>query len=174
MPPDWRTGLVVGWAGTRGIVTVATALALPGDFPERDMLLFCAFAVTLGTLVIQGPTLRPLVKALRLADDGPVAREVRTARVALAEAGLSATRDDAAAGAEILREELEFERRVAQEATEGDGRPTPPEKALRARVLAVRRQRLLALRRDGMIGDDAFHIIEEELDLADLATATRT
>ncbi|WP_294642001.1 sodium:proton antiporter [uncultured Aureimonas sp.] len=174
VPPDWRTGLVVGWAGTRGIVTVATALALPGDFPERDMLLFCAFAVTLGTLVIQGPTLRPLVKALRLADDGPVAREVRTARVALAEAGLSATRDDAAAGAEILREELEFERRVAQEATEGDGRPTPPEKALRARVLAVRRQRLLALRRDGMIGDDAFHIIEEELDLADLATATRT
>ncbi len=115
----------------------------------------------------------PLVKALRLADDGPVAREVRTARVALAEAGLSATRDgrrgrrDPAGGTGVRT-------RVAQEATEGEAGRHRPEKALRARVLAVRRQRLLALRRDGMIGDDAFHIIEEELDLADLATATRT
>src|SRR5947209_4523140 len=38
--PSWRTGLLVGWAGTRGIVTIATALALPQNFPEREMLLF--------------------------------------------------------------------------------------------------------------------------------------
>jgi monovalent cation/hydrogen antiporter len=52
--PSWRTGLLVGWAGTRGIVTIATALALPQNFPERGMLLFAAFAVTLGTLLVQG------------------------------------------------------------------------------------------------------------------------
>ncbi len=46
--PSWRTGLIIGWAGTRGIVTVATALALPQAFPERGMLLFGAFSVTLG------------------------------------------------------------------------------------------------------------------------------
>lgn len=172
--PDWRSGLVIGWAGTRGIVTVATALALPGDFPERGMLLFCAFAVTLGTLVIQGPTLRPLVRMLRLRDDGPVEREVRTARVAMADAGLAAVQGDAGPGAAALRQELEFERRVASEASDGDGRPTPPEKSFRASVLAKRRLRLLELRRDGTIGDDAFHVLEEELDLADLATATRT
>lgn len=172
--PDWRTGLVIGWAGTRGIVTVATALALPGDFPERSLLLFCAFAVTLGTLVIQGPTLRPLVRALRLPDDGPVDREVRVARVALADAGLAAAGDDGVPGVAALRDELAYERRVAAEANDGDGRPTPPEKTLRASVLDSRRARLLALRRDGTIGDDAFHVLEEELDLADLAVATRT
>jgi NhaP-type Na+/H+ or K+/H+ antiporter len=52
--PNWQTGLVIGWAGTRGLVTVATALALPQGFPERGMLLFAAFTVTLGTLLIQG------------------------------------------------------------------------------------------------------------------------
>ena len=61
--PSWRTGLIIGWAGTRGLVTVATALALPQGFPERGMLLFAAFTVTLGTLLIQGLTLRPLVLA---------------------------------------------------------------------------------------------------------------
>src|SRR5262249_11479325 len=70
--PSWRTGLIVGWAGTRGIMSIATALALPLDFPERGMLLFTAFAVTLGTLVIQGLTLRPLVIALDLPNDATV------------------------------------------------------------------------------------------------------
>jgi CPA1 family monovalent cation:H+ antiporter len=172
--PDWRTGLIVGWAGTRGIVTIATALALPADFPERGMLLFCAFAVTLGTLVIQGLTLRPLVMALHLEEADPVEREIRQARIATAEAGLAIVAGDTTPGGAILREELAFERRVAHEASEGDGRPTPPGKALRAKALAARRTRLLELRRDGTIGDDAFHVVEEELDLADLAVATRT
>src|SRR3954468_5256697 len=52
--PGWRTGLIISWAGTRGLVTVATALALPQNFPERGMMLFAAFTVTLGTLLIQG------------------------------------------------------------------------------------------------------------------------
>lgn len=172
--PDWRTGLIVGWAGTRGIVTIATALALPGDFPERSMLLFCAFAVTLGTLVIQGLTLRPLVKALHLEEVDPVEMEIRHARIATADAGIASIRNDETPGAEALRDELALERRVAEEAREGDGRPTPPEKALRAKALVARRECLLELRRDGTIGDDAFHLIEEELDLADLAVATRT
>lgn len=172
--PDWRTGVIVGWAGTRGIVTVATALALPTDFPERGMLLFSAFAVTLGTLVIQGLTLRPLVMAFGLEEDDPVAREVREARMVTSDAGIEAVRDDASPGAAALRAELEAEKRVAEAAEEGFGRPTPPEKALRAKALVARRNRLLALRREGTIGDEAFHLIEEELDLADLAVATRT
>src|SRR5205085_1467481 len=60
LEPSWRTGLTIGWAGTRGIITIATALALPGNFPERSLLLFVALAVTLGTLLIQGLTLKPL------------------------------------------------------------------------------------------------------------------
>ncbi|WP_428492814.1 cation:proton antiporter [Rhodopila sp.] len=171
--PDWRTGLLIGWAGTRGLVTVATALALPHNFPDRGMLLFAAFTVTLGTLLIQGLTLRPLVLMLRLTDDDPVNREVREARVATAEAALIALRAETVDSVQALRSELELEREIGASAHEGDGRPRFPEKALRAKALVAKRQRLHAMRRDGLIGDAAFHRIEEELDLADLAVATR-
>jgi CPA1 family monovalent cation:H+ antiporter len=172
--PSWRTGLIIGWAGTRGLVTVATALALPQGFPERGMLLFAAFTVTLGTLLIQGLTLRPLVLALGLRPDGIVEREIRTARVATAEAGLAVLGGEAGEEAEALRAELDAERRVANEAEHGEGRPTFLATTLRAKILAARRERLLSLRSDGVIGDEAFHRLEEELDLADVAVATRT
>ena len=45
----------------RGLVTLATAFALPQQFPGRDLIVLCAFCVVLGTLVIQGFTLRPLM-----------------------------------------------------------------------------------------------------------------
>jgi CPA1 family monovalent cation:H+ antiporter len=172
--PNWKTGLVVGWAGTRGIVTVATALALPHHFPERGMLLFSAFAVTLGTLLIQGLTLRPLVLALRFPEDDTVDKEVRAARVATAEAALAMLAGEHGAAADALRAELESERRNAADAREGDGRPIFPSKALHGRVLVARRDRLHALRSDGAIGDDTFHRLEEELDLAEVAIGPRT
>ena len=93
--PSWRTGLIIGWAGTRGLVTVATALALPQSFPERGMLLFAAFTVTLGTLLIQGLTLRPLVLALGVPEDTTVEREVHDARLATIQAALAALADEA-------------------------------------------------------------------------------
>lgn len=172
--PTWRGSAVIGWSGMRGIVTVATALALPLDFPQRELMLFTAFAVTLGTLVVQGLTLRPLLKVLALKDDGQIDAEVRQARVALADAGVAALDGDDSQEAVLLRDELSEERDVARTATDGDGRPVLAIKRLHARILEVRREKLLALRRDGDIGDDAFHVLEEELDLADLAVAQRT
>src|SRR4029077_20899759 len=67
-----------------GTVTLAAALALPmGDapFPYRDLIVVAAFGVVLGTLVVQGLTLRPLLLRLGLKDDGTVDREVRFARL---------------------------------------------------------------------------------------------
>ena len=52
-------GLLLAWSGMRGIVSLAAALALPGDFPHRDLIVLAAFSVVLGTLVIQGLTLKP-------------------------------------------------------------------------------------------------------------------
>jgi CPA1 family monovalent cation:H+ antiporter len=167
--PSWRTGLIIGWAGTRGLVTVATALALPQGFPERGMLLFAAFTVTLGTLLIQGLTLRPLVLALGVRDDATVEREVRHARIATAEAALAELDDETGGEAEALRAELQLERRIAATGDEGVTRPTSPSKALRAKALAAQRKRLLAIRSDGVIGDEAFHRLEEELDFSELA-----
>jgi Na+/H+ antiporter len=171
--PNWQTGLVIGWAGTRGLVTVATALALPQGFPERGMLLFAAFTVTLGTLLIQGLTLRPLVLALQMPVDTTVERELQDARVAIVQAALAALAEDEGEEAEMLRARLQSESQAAGEAQDTPGRPNLPSTALREKILAVRRDRLLALRSDGVIGDDAFHMLEQELDFADLALATR-
>lgn len=74
----------------RGTVTLATALALPTDFPFRDLILSTAFDVTLGTLVLQGLTLRPLLVRLGLEDEGSVDREVRLARVDTLRAAVAA------------------------------------------------------------------------------------
>jgi NhaP-type Na+/H+ or K+/H+ antiporter len=76
-------GLAMSWAGMRGIVTVAAALALPAEFPHRDLVVFTAFFTVLGTLIVQGLTLRPLLAHLRLEDDDPVGRETGRARAAL-------------------------------------------------------------------------------------------
>jgi CPA1 family monovalent cation:H+ antiporter len=168
--PSWRTGLIIGWAGTRGLVTVATALALPQDFPERSMLLFAAFS----PLLIQGLTLRPLAVALCLRDDeDTVAREVRAARLAAAEGALASLSDAPREEAESVRAELQAERQMAGRLDERNGPPIFPAQALRAKALAARRNRLLAMRRDNVIGDEAFHRIEEELDLAELALTGR-
>lgn len=171
--PSWKTGLIIGWAGTRGLVTVATALALPATFPQRDMLLFVAFTVTLGTLLVQGMTLRPLVLALGVHDGGTVDREVREARVASADAALVALLGESGSDVEALRAELKSEQQIAARADDGDGRPTFPGNVLRAKALAARRDRLIAMRNNGAISDQAFHVLEEELDVLDLAVATR-
>src|SRR5260370_7565632 len=73
----------------RGIVTLAAALALPDAFPYRDLLLFTASCVVLGTLILQGLTLRPLMTALSFADDRIVEEEVRRARTEITRAALT-------------------------------------------------------------------------------------
>ena len=63
---SWRETTVVGWAGMRGAVSLAAALALPQDFPQRDLVVFLTFAVIVATLVGQGLTLPPLIRRLGL------------------------------------------------------------------------------------------------------------
>ncbi|MBD0707429.1 MULTISPECIES: Na+/H+ antiporter [unclassified Streptomyces] len=68
---DWRAPLVVGWAGMRGVVSLAIAFSIPvvaaGEaFPARNLVLFLTFTTVIGTLVVQGLTLPPLIRLLRL------------------------------------------------------------------------------------------------------------
>ena len=67
----WREGVVLVWAGMRGAVTLAAAQSLPADTPQRALLILIAFLVAAGTLLIQGGTLRWLVKILGLARSDP-------------------------------------------------------------------------------------------------------
>ncbi|HMF88658.1 MAG TPA: sodium:proton antiporter [Gemmatimonadaceae bacterium] len=187
---DRRSAAVVGWCGMRGTVTLAAALALPADFPFRDLILTTAFGVTLGTLVLQGLTLRPLILRLGIKDDGAVEREVRLARVE----SLRAAVDAVAAGhgdesAELVRRRFALQLRRAEKEFATDGANVPrltPEGAAPASspaaeassgdddaaviraATAAQRHRLVGLRADGTIGDAAFQRVEEELDWAEL------
>ncbi|HYX91101.1 MAG TPA: cation:proton antiporter [Myxococcaceae bacterium] len=171
----FRSAVVIGWCGMRGIVSLAAALALPADFPHRDLILFASFFVVLGTLVLQGGTLSPLMRLLHLEDDGSVAREVRLARAETVRAALEEVKH--ATGADLvllLRKTYETRLRRAERA----GDPGAPanregdsaEQYLQAvgRAQAAERRTLIDLRARGVIGDDAFHRVEEELDWAEL------
>ena len=166
--PNVRGGIVVSWCGMRGIVTLAAAYALPEAFPYRDLMLLTAFAVVLGSLVIQGLTLRPLIAALQLKEDNPVIAEVARARATAFQAALDEIDGDPSEEAEILR--LEY-RAVLLRAGDGGGISTGelPADPLRRRAISAARHAILALRESGTIGDDAFHELEEELDRAELS-----
>jgi len=117
-----RGAVVVGWCGMRGTVTLAAALALPTDFPFRDLILTTAFGVTLGTLVVQGLTLRPLLLRLGLEDDGSVDREIRMARVETLRAALSAASEcPEAETASLVRHRYELQLRRAEADLARDG-----------------------------------------------------
>jgi monovalent cation/hydrogen antiporter len=168
--PTVKGGIVVSWCGMRGIVTLAAAFALPEGFPYRDLILLTAFAVVLGSLVIQGLTLRPLILALRLKEENPVAAEAAHARAIAYRAALDEIDGDPSEEAEILR--LEYRALLMRAKCSPDGGVSSselPADPLRRRAIRAARQSILTLRRSEEIGDDAFHQIEEELDRAELS-----
>jgi Na+/H+ antiporter len=174
----------VAWCGMRGIVTLAAALALPhgsfGDaFPYRDFIVFAAFCVVLGTLVVQGISLRPLMRVLALEDDGTVDREVRLARSETARAGLSVVERSSDGGEIVAFLRRKYAARVRRAEREEDA-PADPEiegwreySALLERAQAAERHTLSDLRARGVIGDDAFHAVEEELDWSEVNMQAR-
>jgi len=179
--PTLGGGLVIAWCGMRGIVTLAAAMALPDGsaaaaFPYRDLILFCAFAVVLVTLVVQGMTLRPLMAWIGLEDDGTVDQEVRLARVETARAALKALDGPQdSPSLETLRREYEARIRLGESEFQGPRAAQSGAtlaQALRGAVAAQRRA-LVDLRARSVIGDDAFHVAEEELDLLELTADER-
>jgi Na+/H+ antiporter len=172
---SWGGEIVASWAGMRGIVTLAAAFAIPetlpdsAPFPYRDLILLCAFAVVLGTLVLQGLTLKPLIRFMGLRDDDPVGQEIRLGRAHAYQALINAIKDDDSLAAKLLRKEYGA---VVEQNTDGDqSAPVDdvPGGPLRRSAIAVARQRAFELRRDDVIGDDAYRVIVQELDYAELS-----
>lgn len=167
--PTFRGAVLIGWCGMRGLVTLVVAIALPAGFPGRDPIVLAAFAVVLGTLVLQGMSLKPLLRILNFERDTTIDREVAQARVAIMQAALDVLSRKNSAAAAVVREQYEAQRVIAenpedaQAATEYD----------RLRLYAINRQRdtLEELRRNGTIGDEAYHRLEEEIDWAELAAS---
>jgi len=170
--PSVRSGLAVSWSGMRGIVTLAAALALPLEargalFPFRDLIVFTAFSVVLGTLVIQGLTLRPVLQALDLHDDDPVGQEVELARERALQAALASLDGDGSPVADAVREELATHLEPAPREAE-DRRPRSDHADMHRRAIAEARRTVFEMRAAGDIGDAAFHRLEEQFDWVEL------
>ena len=171
--PTVGSGLVISWAGMRGIVSLAAALALPPAFPFRDLIVLTAFSVVLGTLVIQGLTLKPLLRALDLQDDDPVGRELTAARERALHAGLASfERDRSPVARQCGRSSPRISDPQRRDTERGRSERRGASEIHREAVGAAR-QAVLAMRANDEIGDDAFHQMEEELDWLEMADGTR-
>jgi Na+/H+ antiporter len=177
----WRPRMIVAWSGMRGSVSLAAALALPGDFPKRDVVLLLTFSVIFATLVLQGLTLPTVIRRLGVDDDGADRREDLLARRAATDAALAQldqlgaeewTRDDTV---ERMRGLYRYRRsRLAARAGEmadgdGDGyeeRSRRYQTMVRS-VLDAQRAEVVRLRDSGDISNEVMHRIERELDLED-------
>jgi CPA1 family monovalent cation:H+ antiporter len=174
MPPTIGSGIIISWSGMRGIVSLAAALAFPAHvngapFPFRDLIVLTAFAVVLGTLVIQGLTLKPLLRALGLHDDDPVGQEVERARERALLAALATFDGDTSPAAEAVRQEFaDHLRQPTADPQAGEARRSRHED-LHQRALAAARQTVFQMREQGDIGDAAFHRLEEEFDWVEMS-----
>jgi CPA1 family monovalent cation:H+ antiporter len=171
--PTVGSGLVISWAGMRGIVTLAAALALPADFPERGLIVLTAFSVVLGTLLVQGLTLKPLLRARNWRDGDPVAREEHAARERVLAAGLAQIEGDTSQAADLVRKDFKVKlgNTGSHEGTTKkfqSGYDAAYDKALQSA-----RQALLQMRDSGEIGDDAFHALENDLDWMEVSDPLR-
>jgi len=186
MPP-WQALFLVGWTGMRGIVTLAGALALPlttaggAPFPYRAEVVLITFSVILATLVVQGLTLLPLIRRLKLEEDQTLEREEMRAREHAATAGLLRLEELAgnagtASNERPVPEQVEqlrvlydqrrqryaWPRAVAPDCTSEADQAF---KRLRHETLTAERRALIDLRNKGIISDEILHRLERELDV---------
>ncbi|MCX5273650.1 Na+/H+ antiporter [Streptomyces virginiae] len=96
---DWKAPVIVGWAGMRGVVSLAIAFSVPMSVPHRNLILFLTFTTVIGTLVVQGLTLPPLIRALKLPP-----KDVQAETLAEAQAQSEASRAAEERLAELLEE----------------------------------------------------------------------
>ncbi|MBW8847223.1 MAG: cation:proton antiporter [Burkholderiales bacterium] len=172
--PSVGSGLVISWAGMRGIVTLAAALALPDGFPARDLIVLTAFLVVLGTLLIQGLTLKALLRVLNLSDGDPVAHEEHHARQRMLEAAFAQLPADGSAAVNLVRKNLKMHlgRPLHDSGSPFASFGAEYDDRYRA-ALQSARQVLLAMRDAGDIGDDAFHTLENDLDWLEVSDPLR-
>ncbi len=174
--PPWRNVVVISWGGMRGVISLAAALALPLETPQRDLVLFLTFNVILVTLVLQGLSLPFLIRVLGLEDDGSVDQEETHARIESADAALARLEDLIQEGwvredtAERVRGMYGYRRSrfVARKmGVDDDGYEERSQtyQYLARELLLAQRNTLVRLRNEGTISDEALHRIERDLDL---------
>lgn len=183
--PPWQQTFVLGWAGMRGIISLAIALALPytlGDapFPQRNVLIFFTFCVIFVTLVFQGLTLGPLIEWLGVTETSRRAKREAGVRIRALQAGISLLREEEARRKTPLEREIadrileEYRQRInvlrgTADVDESDEvRESRIDRSLQKEALAAERRAIAEMRRGGEIPDEIYRSIQYDLDLASL------
>ena len=175
--PPWQAVFVVSWSGLRGVVSLAAALALPVDFPERNLILFLVFAIILVTLVGQGLTLPLVIKKLGVVSTEDGSHDEVHARGLTTEAALARLEDLRTRWPghieliDQLRDRYAHRARHDEQHHE-DGDAAEQEMLehglIRREVIDAERQAAIGLHERGVITDEVLRRIERDLDLEDL------
>lgn len=181
--PPWQAVVILGWMGMRGIVSLAAALALPGDFPHRALLVFLTYTVILVTLIVPPLTLPALLRVLKLHNTDEHSREQAMARfeatksvlnrieALMKESGYSLPQID------DLRQRYErrlktIEPNLQENAHSSINLEDQQLRRLLQNVIRWERETLQSLRTGGKIHDEVFHGLAYELDLEELRLQT--
>ena len=178
--PEPRRVFVIGWAGMRGVLSLAAAVSLPyvlpggRTFPQRSMIIYLAFCLIVATLVVQGLTLPWLIRRLGLSESGGMNVEEQEARRVLLQEALvhlartrSKNRDQAAMFGELIasyQQRLDSMPAERERHVEGLVDQARRSAAILA-VLQVEREALIRLRDEEQIDDEVLRTLQRELDL---------
>ena len=170
--PPWTYTFLVGWAGMRGVVTLAAAFVIPRDTLHRDVLLLIAFTVTAGTLFIQGLSLPWLARRLHVPSPDPAADALARANLLhqAGQAGLvvldELDEEDPHGVSDQIRERVVRRDNAAWERF-GGAEETPSDTYARRRKLMIdaERARVLEVRSTGTV---AHEVLDQVLSMLDI------
>jgi Na+/H+ antiporter len=182
-PAPWQQTAFIAWTGMRGADSLAGALAIPflladgTPFPGRDLILLLTFCVIFGTLILQGLTLKPLVRWLKIVDDHVTEKEERLARLRANEAALARI-EDLGSSSQARPESVERLRSEYADRIRQLSKDTPHEESLRRlysrdfeqlarEALETERETVIALRNEETINDEVLRRIQRDIDLAE-------
>ncbi|MET0392894.1 MAG: Na+/H+ antiporter [Chitinophagaceae bacterium] len=189
----WKNVLIISWTGTRGIISLAAALAIPltlyngTAFPQRAMILFLCFVVIFITLVVQGLSLQPLVRLLGVKPAADEGREKRELQLLIVNSTLHFIDEECVAGPgsrfkdqlkkkyEALAKQLatEIQTHKQNEDTQEESAETPLTSVQQAqlRIAQFQRELLLRLHQQGAFSATAIKEVERTMDINDLQSA---
>jgi CPA1 family monovalent cation:H+ antiporter len=171
--PKWKPLFLVSWTSMRGVVSLATALALPrlladgSPFPYRSEIILITMCVIVLTLFVQGLSLEPIIRLFRFTPETQQHEEERLARREATRRGAEALEDLAQEDwadprdVAVLRAEVRERARM----TEVRGGTHGGRRRLRLGMIAAERRMLIRLRNEGAISDEVLRELEQELDL---------
>ena len=172
--PPWSHIFVVGWAGLRGVVTLAAVFLIPADAPHREVLELTALVVVAGTLLIQGGTLPWFVRRLGLRGPDPRSDALQAATILESTTRAALARLDEVTGAEsddltvqAVRDRIEARPLAMWEKLGAQDRETPAEEYRRLRLITLQTEREEVLRIRGA-GTAEADVIEQVLSALDI------